>query len=169
MHIHFCREKRYHIQSLVRAQHTTSEIALLIRRYRSTIGREIQRGSGLKGCRAEQACRKTSERLSHSRNAKQQINTTLCNALSPIYSATRSLSKLSGSLQSATRRFTCASTLTKPKAAACISTLEAKSPDANGWVLDRTDVGKSPCGCPLLSAQRLSTAASTLGTGRVIP
>ena len=47
-------------------------------------------------------------------------------ALKPISAATGALSKLPGSLQSAKRRFTCAFTRTKPNAAACTSTLEAK-------------------------------------------
>ena len=35
------REERYQIQSLVRAQHTTAEIARLLGRHPSTIGRQI--------------------------------------------------------------------------------------------------------------------------------
>jgi len=70
MYKHLSREGPYQIQSLVRAQHTTTEIARLLGRHPSTISREIKRGRGLKGYRAEQACRKAAERASHSRNAK---------------------------------------------------------------------------------------------------
>jgi transposase, IS30 family len=70
MYKHLSREERYKIQSLVRAQHTTTEIARLLGRDPSTISREIKRGRGAKGYRAEQACRKAAERASHSRNAK---------------------------------------------------------------------------------------------------
>jgi IS30 family transposase len=70
MYKHLSREERYQIQSLVRAQHSTTEIARLLGRHPSTISREIKRGRGAKGYRAEQACRKAAHRASHSRNAK---------------------------------------------------------------------------------------------------
>jgi IS30 family transposase len=70
MYKHLIREERYPIQSLVRAQHTTTEIARIVGRHPSTISLEIKRGRGAKGYRAEQACRKAAERTSHSRNAK---------------------------------------------------------------------------------------------------
>ncbi len=70
MYKHLSREERYQIQSLVRAQLTTTEIARIVGRHPSTICREIKRGRGAKGYRAEQACRKAAERASHSRNAK---------------------------------------------------------------------------------------------------
>jgi len=82
MYKHLSREERYQIQSLVRAQHTTAEIARLLGRHPNTIGREIKRGRGLKGCRAEQACRKAAERSSHSRNAKE-IPTSLWQRIEP--------------------------------------------------------------------------------------
>ena len=70
MYKHLSREERYQIQSLVRAQHSTTEIARLLGRHPSTISREIKCGRGAKGYRAEQACRKAAKRASHSRNAK---------------------------------------------------------------------------------------------------
>jgi IS30 family transposase len=70
MYKNLSREERYQIQSLVRAQHSTTEIARIVGRHPSTISRELKRGRGLKGYRAEQACRKAAERASHSRNAK---------------------------------------------------------------------------------------------------
>jgi IS30 family transposase len=70
MYKHLSREEKFQIQSLWRAQHPTTEIARLLGRHPSTIGLEIKRGRGAKGYRAEQACRKASERASHSRNAQ---------------------------------------------------------------------------------------------------
>jgi IS30 family transposase len=67
---HLSRVERYQIQSLVRAQHTTTEIAHIIIRHPSTISREVKRGRGAKGYRAEQACRQAAERTTNSRDAK---------------------------------------------------------------------------------------------------
>ena len=44
MYKHLSREVRYQIQSLVRAQHTTTEIARIVGRHPSTISREMKRG-----------------------------------------------------------------------------------------------------------------------------
>ena len=55
MYKHLSREERYQIQSLVRAQHTTAEIARLLVQHPSTIGREIKHDRKLKGYRAEKA------------------------------------------------------------------------------------------------------------------
>ena len=52
------REERYQIQSLVRVQHKTTEIARLLVWHPSCIGSEIKRGRGLKGYLAEQATAK---------------------------------------------------------------------------------------------------------------
>lgn len=71
MYKHLSREERYQIHSLLKADHTISEIARLLGRHRSTISRELSRGSGQRGYRAEQACRKASERAQHSRNARR--------------------------------------------------------------------------------------------------
>ncbi len=95
MYKHLSREERYQIQSLVRAPHTTAEIARLLGRHPSTISREIKRGRGLKGYRAEQACRKASERASHSRNAKQ-IPTTLWQRIEPYIRCDWSPEKIAG-------------------------------------------------------------------------
>lgn len=97
MYKHLNQEVRDQIQSLLRAQHTTAEIARLFGRQSSTIGREIKRGCGLKGYRAEQACRKASLRSSHRRNVKQKSPQPCGSVLSPISAATGALSKLPGS------------------------------------------------------------------------
>ena len=71
MYKHLSREERYQIYSLMKAKHTLSEIARLLGRHRSTISREIERGRGGPGYRAEQACSKAQERSQGSRNARR--------------------------------------------------------------------------------------------------
>lgn len=71
MYKHLSREERYQIHSLLKANQTVTEIARLLGRHRSTISRELERGRGQRGYRAEQACRKASERAQHSRNARR--------------------------------------------------------------------------------------------------
>ena len=71
MYKHLSREERYQIHSLLKAQQTISEIARLLGRHRSTISRELSRGRGQRGYRAEQACGKASERAQTSRNARR--------------------------------------------------------------------------------------------------
>ena len=71
MYKHLSREERYQIYSLRLAKQTISEIARLLGRHRSTISRELNRGRGLRGYRAEQACSKASERAKKSRNARR--------------------------------------------------------------------------------------------------
>jgi IS30 family transposase len=69
MYKHLSREERYQIHSLLKAKQTISEIARSLGRSRSTISRELSRGRGQRGYRAEQACAKASERAQRSRNA----------------------------------------------------------------------------------------------------
>jgi IS30 family transposase len=71
MYKHLSREERYQIYSLMKANHTLTEIAQLLGRHRSTISREVSRGRGQRGYRAEQACGKAQERSLGSRNAKR--------------------------------------------------------------------------------------------------
>ena len=71
MYKHLSREERYQIHSLLKANQTISEIARLLGRHRSTISRELSRGRGQSGYRAEQACGKASERSKHSRKARR--------------------------------------------------------------------------------------------------
>jgi len=71
MYKHLSREERYQIHSLLKAKQTISEIARLLGRNRSTISRELSRGRGQRGYRAEQACTKAFERAQHSRNARR--------------------------------------------------------------------------------------------------
>ena len=71
MYKHLSREERYQIHSLLKANQTISEIARLLGRHRSTISRELSRGRGQRGYRAEQACRKAAGRAQSSRNARR--------------------------------------------------------------------------------------------------
>jgi IS30 family transposase len=69
MYKYLSRIKRYQIHSLLKANQTISEIARLLGRHRSTISRELDRGRGQRGYRAEQSCSKASERAQRCRNA----------------------------------------------------------------------------------------------------
>ena len=71
MYKHLSLEERHQIYSLLKAKQTISEIARLLGRNRSTISRELIRGRGLRGYRAEQACAKASDRALCSRNARR--------------------------------------------------------------------------------------------------
>lgn len=71
MYKHLSREERYQIHSLLKADRTISEIARLLGRHRSTISRELSRGRGQRGYRAEQACHNAAERAQRSRNARR--------------------------------------------------------------------------------------------------
>jgi hypothetical protein len=67
---HLNREERYQISALLKAGLTPSEISLNLGRHKSTISREINRNSGLRGYRPKQACRLAEDRALHSRNAR---------------------------------------------------------------------------------------------------
>ena len=73
MYKYLSREERYQIHSLLRAKQTISEIARSLGRSRSTITRELSRGLGQRGYRAEQACAKASVQAQRSRNARRVV------------------------------------------------------------------------------------------------
>jgi len=56
------QEERYQIAALLKAEHDQTEIAMILRRHKSTISREIRRNRGLRGYRPQQAQRLTEER-----------------------------------------------------------------------------------------------------------
>lgn len=49
------REERYQIYALIKAEHTQTQIAEILGRYKSTISRELRRNRGLRGYRPKQA------------------------------------------------------------------------------------------------------------------
>ena len=50
-------EERYQIESLLKMGHDQSEIAVVLKRHKSTISREVRRNRGLRGYRPKQAQR----------------------------------------------------------------------------------------------------------------
>lgn len=56
------QEERYQIYALLKAGHSQTEIAVILNRNKSTISREIQRNTGLRGYRPQQAQRLADER-----------------------------------------------------------------------------------------------------------
>ena len=51
------QEERYQIESLLKMRHQQSEIAVVLKRHKSTISREVGRNRGLRGYRPKQVQR----------------------------------------------------------------------------------------------------------------
>ena len=68
---HLSQNERYQIFALMKAGLNQTQVALTLGRSKSTISREIQRNSGLKGYRPKQATLKSEVRALGSRNAKK--------------------------------------------------------------------------------------------------
>ena len=51
------QEERYQIEALLKVGHPQSEIAVVLKRHKSTISREVRRNRGLRGYRPKQAQR----------------------------------------------------------------------------------------------------------------
>jgi IS30 family transposase len=66
---HLSQIERYQIYSLMKAQHTITQIAELLGRNKSTISRELRRNAGVRGYRPKQACELALKRSQSSRNA----------------------------------------------------------------------------------------------------
>ena len=49
------QEERYQIEGLLKMEHHQSEIAVVLKRHKSTISREVRRNRGLRGYRPKQA------------------------------------------------------------------------------------------------------------------
>jgi IS30 family transposase len=62
MYTQLTQEERYQIHALLKAGLDQTEIAMVLKRHKSTISREIRRNSGLRGYRPKQAQRLTDER-----------------------------------------------------------------------------------------------------------
>jgi IS30 family transposase len=75
---HLSREERYQISALLKEGLTQSQIALNLKRHKSTISREIARNSGLRGYRPRQASLLAEERSINSRNAARSPKPTGC-------------------------------------------------------------------------------------------
>jgi len=60
------QQERSQIYALLKAGHNQTEIARILNRHKSTIRREIQRNTGLRGYRPQQA-----QRFSHERKMSQ--------------------------------------------------------------------------------------------------
>ncbi len=77
---HLSQNERYQIFALMKAGLNQTQVALTLGRSKSTISREIQRNSGLKGYRPKQATLKSEVRALGSRNAKKVSVDTLKSA-----------------------------------------------------------------------------------------
>ena len=66
---HLSQTERYQIYALMKAGQTQTEIAHILGRHKSTISREVARGSGRRGYRPRQAQNLSEERSQPSRNA----------------------------------------------------------------------------------------------------
>lgn len=70
---HLTQEERYQIYAYQKSDKSSSEIAILLERNKSTIGRELARNTGMKGYRPKQAHEMATER---SRTAKKAVKMT---------------------------------------------------------------------------------------------
>jgi len=77
---HLSQNERYQIFALMKAGLNQTQVALTLGRSKSTISREIERNSGLKGYRPKQAALKSEVRALGSRNAKKVSVDTLKSA-----------------------------------------------------------------------------------------
>ena len=77
---HLSQNERYQIFALMKAGLNQTQVALTLGRSKSTISREIERNSGLKGYRPKQATLKSEVRALGSRNAKKVSVDTLKSA-----------------------------------------------------------------------------------------
>jgi len=68
---HLSREERYQISALLKEGLNQSQIAVNLKRSKSTISREIARNSGFRGYRPRQASLLAEDRSLNSRNARQ--------------------------------------------------------------------------------------------------
>lgn len=68
---HLTQDERYQIYILLKAGHPKREIAKLMRRHPSSIGRELARNGGQRGYRPKQAQRLCETRADNSRNARR--------------------------------------------------------------------------------------------------
>jgi IS30 family transposase len=77
---HLSQTERYQIQALMKAGQTQIEIARILGRHKSTISRELARGSGRRGYRPRQAQNRSEERSQGSRNAARVSPEIWCSA-----------------------------------------------------------------------------------------
>lgn len=66
---HLSQIERYQIASLMKAQHSITQVAILIGRHKSRISRELRRNAGSRDYRPKQACELATERAEQSCNA----------------------------------------------------------------------------------------------------
>ena len=66
---HLSQIERSQIHSLMKAQHTITQIAELLRRHKSTVSRELRRNAGFRGNCPKQVCELALKRSESSRNA----------------------------------------------------------------------------------------------------
>ena len=77
---HLSQTERYQIQALMKAGQTQIEIARILGRHKSTISRELARGSGCREYRPRQAQNRSKERSKYSRNAARVSPEVWCSA-----------------------------------------------------------------------------------------
>ena len=79
-HTRLSQTERYQIQALMKAGQTQIEIARILGRHKSTISRELARGSGRRGYRPRQAQNQSEERSQGSRNTARVSPEIWCSA-----------------------------------------------------------------------------------------
>ena len=156
---HLSQTERYQIQALMKAGQTQIEIARILGRHKSTISRELARGSGRRGYRPRQAQNRSEERSQGSRNAARVSPEIWCSAkafLGLQWSPEQIASQLPISHETIYQKI---------YGAPCV----ARNKSASAMLVAMIDEGKSLIDARLLSApNRLSDALMSV-TGKAIP
>lgn len=168
MYKHLSREERYQIHSLLKAKQTISEIARFLGRSRSTISRELSRGRGQRGYRAEQACAKASERAQRSRNARR-VDHKVWSDVDFYLGIQWSPEQIAGKVAISHESVYLHVYANKAAGGDLHKNLRSQSPGANATCAGVTDAGKSPTAARSATDPATSKIASRWATGRAIP
>ncbi len=166
MYKHISRDERYQIHILLKAKQTISEIARSLGRCRSTISRELSRGRGQRGYRAEQACGKASERAQRSRNARR-VDSKVWSDVDFYLGIQWSPEQIAGKV--AVSHESVYLNVYANKAAGGDLHKNLRSPGANVTCAGETDAARSPIAARSARDQATLKIASRWAIGKVIP
>ena len=152
----------------MKANQTISEIARLLGRNRSTISRELIRGRGQRGYRAEQACAKASDRALCSRNARR-VDPKVWVDVTFYLAIQCSPEQIAGKVAVSHESVYLHVYANKVAGGDFTRTCEARNPDANGICADVTGADRFPTVARSASDQATLKIASKWGTGKAIP
>ena len=168
---HLTQDERYQIAILAKAGHGQSDIAKLMNRHKSTIGRELKRNLGKRGYRPKQAHEFSQARLRACENGSRIAMTRglLSRPSSPKPGA-RSRSPVTSrpttSRLSATKASISVFTPTSERVAPCTIPCAVKRLAENAMVADASDAAPFQIKCRLSCDRRWSMHENALATGK---